>query len=165
MGGSAASKHFGEKWAALPQEEKDALNAQYRTEFEEYKKKMAEYKKTDEYKKFQKASYAKKFKKCPKDKNAPKKPLSAYFMFLADNRESMKAEFPELKITELGKKVGELWKALSEEEKEVYKAKSRKAEEEFKAVRAAYEQTEAYAEYSKKKAAWEANKKRAKRSL
>merc|ERR1711939_613810 len=126
---------------------------------------MGEYKKTDEYRNFKKASFSKKFSKCPKDKNAPKKALSAYFIFLADKRESMKARFPELKITQLGKKAGELWKALSEEEKEVYKAKSRKAEEEFKGVRAAYEQTEAYLEYSKKKAAWEANKKKTKRGL
>merc|ERR1719359_1415533 len=70
--GTAASKIFGERWAALPQEQKDALNAEYKAEYGEYKKKMDEYKKTDSYKAFQQKKFKRKFKKCPKDKNAPK---------------------------------------------------------------------------------------------
>merc|ERR1719456_263890 len=142
--GTAASAIFGQHWKALPQEEKDALNAEYKAEFVEYKKKMDEYKQTESYKTFQTQKFKKKFRKCPKDKHAPKKALSAYFMFLADKRETMKAEYPTLKITELGKKAGELWKALTEEEKAVYKQKSKDAKVEYKTVREEYEKTEQF---------------------
>lgn len=49
----------------------------------------------------------------------PKRPLSAYFIFLKQNREQLKASCPNLKITDLAKKAGANWKALSEAEKAV----------------------------------------------
>merc|ERR1712146_667093 len=91
--GTAATKVFGERWAELPEEQKEALKAEYTAEYAEYKKKLDEYKKTDTYAAFQKKNFKRKFKKAPKDKNAPKKPLSAYFIFLAEKRASLKAEF------------------------------------------------------------------------
>merc|ERR1712141_685273 len=41
-----------------------------------------------------------------KDPNAPKKPLSAYFLFSQDERLKVKAEFPEFSITEVAKEIG-----------------------------------------------------------
>jgi len=161
--GTAASKIFGERWAKLPQDQKDALKAEYTAEYAEYKQKLEEYKKTDEYAAFQKKKYTRKFKKAPKDKNAPKKPLSAYFIFLAEKRESLKAEFPEMSITQLGKKSGEIWKTLSEEEKEVYKAKHTALKEAYKTTRAEYEQTEEFKAYQALKAGWANDKKKAKK--
>ena len=44
----------------------------------------------------------------------PKRNLSAYFIWMQENREKIKSENPSLSITEIGKKAGELWKALTD---------------------------------------------------
>ncbi|XP_072038174.1 transcription factor A, mitochondrial-like [Amphiura filiformis] len=51
----------------------------------------------------------------------PKKPSSVYFLFIADVRPEVQAENPDAKMSEIGKKVGELWRKLSDNEKKVYK--------------------------------------------
>jgi hypothetical protein len=63
----------------------------------------------------------KKFKpKKLKDPNAPKKPLTGYIRFSQEKRAKVKEENPELKGTEIMKKLGEMWKALSDKKKEKY---------------------------------------------
>jgi hypothetical protein len=65
----------------------------------------------------------KKFKpKKLKDPNAPKKPLTGYIRFSQEKRAKVKEENPELKGTEVMKKLGEMWKALSDKKKEKYNA-------------------------------------------
>lgn len=54
-----------------------------------------------------------------KDPNAPKRPMSAYMLWLNANREKIKSDHPGISITDLSKKAGELWKAMSKEKKEV----------------------------------------------
>lgn len=44
----------------------------------------------------------------------PKRPLSAYMLWLNDNRESIKRENPGIKVTEVAKRGGELWRALKD---------------------------------------------------
>ncbi len=44
----------------------------------------------------------------------PKRNMSAYFIWMNENREKIKAKYPELTITEFGKKAGELWKAIED---------------------------------------------------
>merc|ERR1712012_1406556 len=51
-------------------------------------------------------------KKPIKDPNAPKKPLSAYFLFSQDERLKVKAEFPDYSITEVAKELGRRWLRL-----------------------------------------------------
>ena len=60
-----------------------------------------------------KAPKEKKEKKV-KDPNAPKGPLGSYMLFSADQRPQIKKDFPDLKITEVAKKMGELWKQVDE---------------------------------------------------
>merc|ERR1712167_447309 len=68
--------------------------------------KMEKYKKTQDYKDFQAAKKAKKFAKKPKDKNAPKRPLSAYMLFSADNRKGVTAEVGSAsKVTLIAKRL------------------------------------------------------------
>lgn len=57
-----------------------------------------------------------------KDPNAPKGPKSAFILFGNEMRPKVKAESPEMSMTEVGKKLGELWNALSSEEKERFQA-------------------------------------------
>lgn len=44
----------------------------------------------------------------------PKRPLSAYMLWLNDTRESIKREHPGIKVTEVAKKGGELWRGLKD---------------------------------------------------
>lgn len=45
--------------------------------------------------------------------------MSAYMLWLNANRERIKSDHPGISITDLSKKAGELWKAMSKEKKEV----------------------------------------------
>merc|ERR550539_634275 len=59
----------------------------------------------------------------------PKKPMGAYFLWMNENRNKIKGENPGMSIGELGKKFGELWKALedkSAEDKKRYEAENAK---------------------------------------
>ena len=60
-----------------------------------------------------------------KDPNAPKRALSAYMFFANENRDIIKAENPDVSFGQVGKLLGEKWKALSPEEKEPYEAKAK----------------------------------------
>ncbi len=44
----------------------------------------------------------------------PKRALSAYFLWMNENRDKIKEKNPGLSITEIGRKAGELWKALAD---------------------------------------------------
>lgn len=44
----------------------------------------------------------------------PKRPLSAYMLWLNSARESIKREHPGIKVTEVAKKGGELWRAMKD---------------------------------------------------
>merc|ERR1739848_766801 len=103
--------------------------------------------KTEEYATFKKNSFKKKFKKAPKDKNAPKKPLTPFFIFSQEKRAEVVKAHPEMKLAQIGKKMGEMWQALTQEEKDAYIARQKKAKEAYKEVRAAYEQTEDFQKY------------------
>lgn len=54
-----------------------------------------------------------------KDASAPKRPMSAYMMWLNASRERIKSENPGISITEISKKAGEMWRQLGKDEKEV----------------------------------------------
>lgn len=55
-----------------------------------------------------------------------KRPMTGYMLFAHENRQRVVSEHPEWKITDIAKKLGEEWKALSEEQKVSFK--SRKVE-------------------------------------
>lgn len=50
-----------------------------------------------------------------------KKPLKGFMLFSQEHREKVKKENPEFKFGAIGKKLGEMWRALSDEKKEEYK--------------------------------------------
>jgi len=55
-----------------------------------------------------------------KDKNAPKRALSAYMFFSQDWRERIKTENPDAGFGEVGKLLGAKWKELDDSEKKPY---------------------------------------------
>merc|ERR1712072_980420 len=147
--GIALTPFLSKKWNALSDEEKEQYNAASRTEMVEYKKKMAEYKTTESYQEFQKLKTKKKKKKSkkPKDKNAPKRPSSAYFLFMQENREEFKKENPTAGIAQLGKIAGQKWRELSEVEKSSFVSQALKLREAYQIKLAEYKKSDEFAAY------------------
>ena len=52
---------------------------------------------------------------------------SAYFCFVKDRRDVLMAENPGISVPDFGRKCGEVWRAMSEEEKAVYKQRAMEA--------------------------------------
>ena len=48
------------------------------------------------------------------DPDKPKRPQTAYFLWLNESRAKIKEEFPGISITELSKKAGEMWKEVTD---------------------------------------------------
>jgi len=90
-------------------------------------------------------------RKMPKDKNAPKRPQSGFFQFSAVARAQLVAENPNLKLGEVGKKLGEAWKQLTDAEKAPYHAKFQEEKAVYAPKLAAYKQTPEYAQYQEEK--------------
>ncbi|UYV73674.1 SSRP1 [Cordylochernes scorpioides] len=67
-------------------------------------------------------------KKKERDANKPKRPPSAYFLFLSDKREQIKRDNPGISITEITKKAGEMWKNESDKSKWDEEARIKKTE-------------------------------------
>ncbi|XP_055383428.1 high mobility group protein D [Condylostylus longicornis] len=64
----------------------------------------------------------------------PKRPLSAYMIWLNANRDKIKKENPGIKVTEIAKKGGELWRAMKD--KSEWEAKAAQAKDDYtKAVK------------------------------
>lgn len=112
------NKLLGERWKALDSDDKQKYEDMAAEDKKRYKKEMANYTPPD-------ASRDKKGKtKAKKDPNAPKKPMSSFMYFSTETRPKIKAENPGISFGELGKKAGELFRNLTQEEKKVYEKKA-----------------------------------------
>lgn len=95
------------------------------------KKKPVERKKsTSDEPKAKRVRKGKDEKKTSASNNKPKRPLTAFFIFMNDFRKTFKEENPDAGVKDVAKQGGEKWKSLDEEEKKVYldKAAELKAE-------------------------------------
>nr|BAA19156.1 HMG-1 [Canavalia gladiata] len=71
-------------------------------------------------------------KKAAKDPNKPKRPPSAFFVFMSEFREQYKKEHPTNKsVAVVGKAGGDKWKSLSDAEKAPFVARAEKKKEEY----------------------------------
>lgn len=73
-----------------------------------------------------------------KDKNAPKKALSAFMFFSNDKRAQVKEDNPGIAFGDVGKKIGELWKAITPEDKAPYDRQAASDKERAASEMAAY---------------------------
>ncbi|KAK3445066.1 hypothetical protein EUGRSUZ_A00506 [Eucalyptus grandis] len=81
----------------------------------------------------------KKDKQAKKDPNKPKRPPSAFFVFLEEFRKTFKKENPNIKaVSAVGKAGGEKWKSMSQAEKAPYEAKAAKKKTEYEKLMNAY---------------------------
>ncbi|XP_054784178.1 high mobility group B protein 1-like isoform X1 [Prosopis cineraria] len=85
------------------------------------------------------AKMTKKARNAKKDPNKPKRPPSAFFVFLEEFRKAFKAENPNVKaVSAVGKAGGEKWKSMTTAEKAPYEAKAVKKKSEFEKLMKAY---------------------------
>ena len=73
-------------------------------------------------------------KKNKKDKDAPKKAISAYFFYIKERRDSITKELPNLNNKEIVKKMSEEWNNLSDDKKKQDEKPSKKANNKGKKV-------------------------------
>jgi len=91
---------------------------------------------------------SKKAKKAAKDPNAPKRPKNGFMLFSDEIRGDVKAELeaarenPEIKIQQkdVARKLGEMWKALGEDDKAPYEQSAAIAKEEYTRAKAIYDE-------------------------
>lgn len=83
-----------------------------------------------------------------KDPNAPKRAMTAFMLFSNASRAKVKEDNPGISFGELGKKMGELYKKLTPEEREKFDGLNNKDKERYKKEMAAYTEKTASAEDS-----------------
>lgn len=92
--------------------------------------------------------WKRKYHRHPKpDTHAPTKPSSAYVMFSNDIRAELKQQ--NKSFTDLAKIIGDRWKNISANEKEIYELGAQKAKELYAKQVNAYQQTESFQCYQK----------------
>ncbi|BCS22451.1 high-mobility group nucleosome-binding protein [Aspergillus puulaauensis] len=74
-----------------------------------------------------------------KDPNAPKRGLSAYMFFANDNRDKVREENPGITFGQVGKMLGEKWKALSDKDRKPYEDKAATDKKRYEDEKAAYQ--------------------------
>ncbi|KAF1947830.1 non-histone chromosomal protein 6 [Clathrospora elynae] len=74
-----------------------------------------------------------------KDPNAPKRGLSAYMFFANEQRDKVREDNPGIKFGEVGKLLGEKWKALNEKQRIPYDAKASADKKRYEEEKAAYQ--------------------------
>jgi len=94
-----------------------------------------------------------------KDPNAPKRPLSAYFTWLGENRAQVKQDNPSMPHKEVTAKLGEMWNALDEAVKNEYKSNAQKKMAVWKREFEEYKKTQEYADFQATKEASGGKKK------
>jgi hypothetical protein len=81
-----------------------------------------------------------------KDPNAPKRGLSAYMFFANEQRDNVREENPGVSFGQVGKILGERWKALSDKQRAPYEAKAAADKKRYEDEKQAYNQAQADAE-------------------
>merc|ERR1712001_351487 len=89
---------------------------------------------------YEQAMQAYKPQKKKKDPNAPKQPLSAYFIFSSEERLKVKNEHPSYSICEVAKELGRRWADMAPEVKQRYQQMAEEGRQKYDQEMAAYRQ-------------------------
>jgi hypothetical protein len=73
-----------------------------------------------------------------KDPNAPKRGLSAYMFFANEQRDNVRDENPGITFGQVGKLLGERWKALNDKQRAPYEAKAAADKKRYETEKASY---------------------------
>lgn len=151
------AKICGQTWKTVSESVKKPIQEAYQKQMVVWKKKMESYRQSEDYASFmesKKLSKGKKGKKKPKDKNAPKRNLSSYFLFLSEFRTNN----PNLGLTETSSKGGEKWKSLSASERAPFDKQAASDKARYTREMEAYKKSADYAEHQNVLRQWKRNK-------
>ncbi|XP_039545753.1 FACT complex subunit SSRP1 isoform X1 [Pimephales promelas] len=101
--------------------------------------------------KFVKERKPRKKEKKAKDINAPKRPMSAYMLWLNSSRDRIKSENPGISVTEISKKAGEMWKQITKDKKEEWEGKAEEAKKDYERAMREYKESGGGSSSSSKK--------------
>merc|ERR550517_1974096 len=99
------------------------------------------------------------FKQFPRDPNAPKRALSAFFLYANEVRESIMDNNPDNTMAENGKIIGEKWSKLSSTGKAKYEKLAEKEKSKYETAVNKYQNTDDYKEYMRIRTEYENEKK------
>lgn len=128
-----------EKWKGMTDEDKQPFHEMAENDKKRYDDEMREYVPDPS---LGGAGGSKKRKRAPKDPDAPKKALSAFFLFCHDERGAIKERNPSYSVGEVAKELGKLWADADPEIKNKYKEAAENAKLRY---------NEEFAEYQQKK--------------
>uniref|UniRef100_A0A8C2XLU7 FACT complex subunit SSRP1 n=1 Tax=Cyclopterus lumpus TaxID=8103 RepID=A0A8C2XLU7_CYCLU len=94
-----------------------------------------------------------------KPREGPKRPMSAYMLWLNASRERIKSENPGISITEISKKAGEMWRQLGKDDKEEWDTKAAEAKRQYDKAKKEYKDSVATTSSSKKESKKSGGKK------
>eukprot|EP01084_Bolivina_argentea_P035197 65292_1 len=100
-------------------------------------------------------SKSSKSSKKPKDRNKPKKPLSSYFLFANDTRDSFKQKHPNKTMPQLSKLISAKWKQMSTDEKKPYNDKAQILRDKHKQKIIEYQKTQSHKNFQQILKQWE----------
>jgi len=150
------SKLIGGKWGEMSEKQKAPYVAKNKKAKEQYQKAYAKYIKTDSFHEHKELLSRWKIHATKKsfkpDPNRPKRPLSAYMIYVSTERAKVQEEQPEFKLTELTSLIAKRWRDLTEEEKEPFTQQAEKAKKVAQKKMEKYMKTEEYQNYQEEKA-------------
>ena len=117
------AKELGKRWATLNPDIKNSYEQRYQDARRVYEQELNNYK-----------------PKKKKDPNAPKQPLSAYFIFSTEERLKVKEENPHYSICEVAKELGRRWAEMDPQVKQHYQARAEEERQKYDNDMANYRQ-------------------------
>jgi len=117
------AKELGKRWATLNPDIKNSYEQRYQDARRVYEQELNNYK-----------------PKKKKDPNAPKQPLSAYFIFSTEERLKVKEENPHYSICEVAKELGRRWAEMDPQVKQRYQARAEEERQKYDNDMANYRQ-------------------------
>jgi len=134
-------KKLGEIWQSFGPEEKKKYEDMAAKDSERYQKQIENYHPPETGSSSDEDKPSKKKRKKNKDPNRPKRSLSSFMFFANENRKSVKEKFPDLKMTEIGKKLADEWNSLTPDGKTKYEQMAAKDKERYLEALRVYEAT------------------------
>lgn len=126
------AKALGEKWKMMDELAKAPYVKVAADDKKRYIRQMECYMPSDDY------LMTKKQKKKRKDPDHPKKPLSAFMLFLQEHRAAIRANNPGQNVGAISKIGGEMWKTMTDEQKAPYHRRQEQEKHRYQVQMRAY---------------------------
>lgn len=60
-----------------------------------------------------------------------KKPKNAFIIFCQEKRPQLMKKYPDMKLTDISKKLGEMWHSLNDDDRNMYNIEARKLRDKY----------------------------------